>query len=147
MKAINTLPRTWFIFFIGILFISSCKKEQGRPDFEIIQDEILTPNCANAGCHSSTGDASYAQHKLLLSLGNSYDALINKVPQNASAVTNGWVLVKPGEVDKSFLYHKITCETGHHSGNIGATMPLGGKVLTRGQVEFIKRWKIGRAHV
>ena len=40
MKAINTLSRTWFIFFISILLISSCKKEQGRPDFEIIQDEI-----------------------------------------------------------------------------------------------------------
>ena len=127
------------------LTLLSCKKESGRPDFEIIQDEILTPNCANSGCHSSTGDATYAQHKLLLSISNSYDALINKAPQNTSAIANGWMLVKPGEVDKSFLYHKITCETGHHSGNIGATMPMGGKVLSRGQVEFIKRWIIAGA--
>ena len=145
MKGKNRIAIFLLIGLSCILVVSSCKKEQGRADFEIIQDEILTPTCANAGCHSSTGDASYAQHKLLLSYGNSYDALLNKAPQNASAITNGWVLVKPGEVDKSFLYHKITCESGHHSGNIGATMPLGGKVLSRGQVEFIKRWIIAGA--
>ncbi|MFM1857494.1 MAG: hypothetical protein RLZ05_554 [Bacteroidota bacterium] len=140
-KTIHSL--SLYLFFSLALF--SCKKETGRPDFEIIQDEILTPNCANSGCHSSVGDASYSQHKLLLSIGNSYDALINKAPQNATAIANGWLLVKPSEVDKSLLYHKITCETGHHSGNIGATMPLGGKVLSRGQVEFIKRWIIAGA--
>lgn len=36
-----------------------------------------------------------------------------------SSPGNGWQLVNPGDVDKSFLFHKITCETGHHSGNIG----------------------------
>jgi hypothetical protein len=123
-----------------VVLLTSCKKQEGRPDFDIIQDEILTPTCANVGCHASTSDASYAQHKLVLSINNSYDALLNKVPQNASASANGWVLVKPGEVDKSFLYHKITCEAGHHSGNFGASMPMGGKVLSKGQVEFIRRW-------
>ena len=129
----------------GLLTSPGCKKEEGRADFEIIQDEILTPNCAFSGCHASTNDATYTQHKLILSAGSSYDALMNKSPQHPTALSNGWLLVKPGEVDKSFLFHKITCESGHHSGNIGAPMPMGGKVLSRGQVEFIKRWIIAGA--
>lgn len=143
---INVTLGKWLGITVGLVVLfAACKKQEGRPDFDIIQDEILTPNCANVGCHASTNDASYAQHKLVLSLNNSYDALLNKVPQNASAVANGWVLVKPGEVDKSFLYHKITCETGHHSGNFGASMPMGGKVLSKGQVEFIRRWILAGA--
>jgi len=112
----------------GLLTSPGCKKEEGRADFEIIQDEILTPNCAFSGCHASTNDATYTQHKLILSAGSSYDALMNKSPQHPTALSNGWLLVKPGEVDKSFLFHKITCESGHHSGNIGAPMPTSSAV-------------------
>jgi hypothetical protein len=66
----------------GLLISPGCKKEEGRADFEIIQDEILTPNCAFSGCHASTNDATYTQHKLVLSAGSSYDALMNKSPQH-----------------------------------------------------------------
>jgi len=143
---INVATGLIVALIVGSLVSSpGCKKAEGRADFELIQDEILTPNCAFSGCHASTNDATYTQHKLILSAGNSYEALLNKSPQHPTALSNGWLLVKPGEVDKSFLFHKITCESGHHSGNIGAAMPMGGKVLSRGQVEFIKRWIIAGA--
>lgn len=143
---LNAITTVLTILLTAGLFSSpGCKKAEGRADFELIQDEILTPNCAFSGCHSSTNDATYGQHKLVLAAGISYDALINKVCQHPRAVSNGWQLIKPGEADKSFLFHKITCEAGHHSGNIGASMPMGGKVLSRGQVEFIKRWIIAGA--
>ncbi|HBB57100.1 MAG TPA: hypothetical protein DCZ87_00320, partial [Chitinophagaceae bacterium] len=136
------------VFFMASLAtlgwsLSSCtKKAEGRADFELIQEEILTPTCAVSGCHASTADATYNQHKLILTEGQAWDELINQTPQNTAASLYGLKLVKPGASDLSLLYHKITCETGHHSsmGNIGAPMPLGGQVLSKGQVEFIKQW-------
>ena len=82
----------------GLVSSSGCKKAEGGADFELIQDEILTPNCAFSGCHASTNDATYTQHKLILSAGNSYEALLNKSPQHPTALSNGWLLVKPGEI-------------------------------------------------
>jgi hypothetical protein len=136
------------VFFMGVIaalgatFSSCTKKAEGRPDFELIQEEILTPTCAVAGCHASTADATYNQHKLILAEGQAWDELVNQAPQNAAAALRGLKLVKPGASDLSLLYHKVTCETGHHSnlGNLGAQMPLGGQVLSKGQVEFIKQW-------
>ncbi|MBM3915191.1 MAG: hypothetical protein FJ348_04025 [Sphingomonadales bacterium] len=127
---------------LSVAFSSCTKKAEGRPDFELIQEQILTPTCAVAGCHASTADATYTQHKLLLTEGQAWDELINQTPQNSAAAVYGLKLVKPGASDLSLLYHKITCETGHHPalGNIGAPMPLGGQVLSKGQVEFIKQW-------
>ncbi len=133
-----------FIVFILLLFVYSCKKstDSGRPDFDIIQDEILTTTCATSGCHASSSDATYAQHGLILAAGQSYSQLVDKAPRNASALASNYKLVKPGDAEASFLYHKITCATTHHSntGNYGSQMPLGGQVLSKGQVEFIRRW-------
>ncbi len=140
-----------FLGLILLFTLPSCDKQdtaklettiERKADFEYIQKEILTTTCAVSGCHSSSSDASYAQHKLILKEGQAWDNLINKAPQNANAKTGGLKLVEPGKSDMSLLYHKITCELGHHSslGNLGASMPMGGQVLSKGQVEFIKKW-------
>ncbi|MFM7709664.1 MAG: hypothetical protein ACKO5C_02000 [Ferruginibacter sp.] len=133
-----------FVVFMLLLFVYSCKKstDSARPDFDIIQEQVLTPTCATSGCHSSASDATYPQHGLILAAGQSFDQLINKAPQNAAALASNFKLVNPGDAEASFLYHKITCATAHHSstGNYGSQMPLGGQVLSKGQVEFIRRW-------
>jgi hypothetical protein len=79
---------------------------------------------------------------LILSAGKSYANLVSVTPKNNAAAALGMKLVKPGDIDKSFLIHKIECEPGHHSttANFGATMPMGGNFLTKGQVAFIKEW-------
>jgi hypothetical protein len=125
----------------------SCKKEPiGEPKNEItlkvIQEQILTPSCALSGCHQSATDGSFQQHKLLLSEGNAYQNLINKVPANVSAASAKMSLVHPGDAEKSFLFHKINCDSYIHKStlNFGKQMPLGGGVLTKGQVELVKRW-------
>jgi hypothetical protein len=130
------------------LCISACKKESSPTDpinptasnFDVIQDQILTTNCAISGCHSSTSDGTFAQHGLVLAKGQAYDNLVGKKSKNAAAAAMNMLLVKPFDADNSFLFHKITCQAGHHSGNFGSQMPLGGKVLTKGQVEFVKQW-------
>ncbi len=146
-----------FKYFIPVLCISlfslnACKKgdlgdSQNEITFKVIQDQILTPSCALSGCHQSTSDGSFQQHKLLLSEGNSYQNLINKIPVNISASKAKMLLVQPGDAEKSFLFHKINCDSYIHksSSNFGKQMPLGGGVVTKGQVELVKQ--IGRAHV
>ena len=130
----------------------ACKKSDAAGDggssggtpttasFDVIQDQILTTSCAVSGCHASTADASFAQHGLVLAKGQAYDNLVAKMSKNAAAAALNMVRVKPFDAENSFLFHKVTCQTGHHSGNFGNRMPLGGNYLTKGQVEFIRQW-------
>lgn len=99
------------ILFVFVYFLLSCKQENlGEPKnevtFKVIQDQILTPSCALSGCHQSATDGSFQQHKLILSEGNSYQNLINKVPVNIAAVKANLLLVKPNDAEKAFCFIK-----------------------------------------
>ncbi len=140
----STLFICCFVLLLCILELG-CKKrkvsdENGESSFNKIQKEILNTSCAVSGCHSSTADAAFAQHGLILAEGAAYNNLIHKIPKNTTAASNGLSLVKPGESLKSLLYHKLICDAGHHSSGYGQTMPLGGPYLSAGQVQFIKEW-------
>ena len=113
------------------------KSTSAKDTWTIIQDNILTPTCATSGCHSSTSDANYVQHNLLLTSATAYDNLINTTSKNAAAKTAGLVRVKPGDHISSLLYQKIDCQT---TAQYGSLMPLGKANLTLGQIEFIKQW-------
>ena len=129
---------------------SACKKEDASTggnasSFDVIQDQILTTSCAITGCHASTSDGTFAQHGLVLAKGQAYDNLVGKISKNAAAAAMNLLRVKPFDAENSFLYHKITCQTAHHTGNFGNQMPMGGLLLTKGQVEFVRRWINGGA--
>jgi len=135
-----------FIICLATIIVS-CEKTEStettvKPSFEIIQETILNTSCAITGCHASSSDASFAQHGLILTSGKSYANLVGITPKNAAATSMGMKLVKPGDLNNSFLSHKIACEAGHHSTNVkfGSNMPLGGNFLTKGQVAFINEW-------
>ncbi|MFN9688440.1 MAG: hypothetical protein ACK57X_06190, partial [Bacteroidota bacterium] len=86
------------LLFVLVYFLPSCKQENlGEPKnevtFKVIQDQILTPSCALSGCHQSATDGSFQQHKLILSEGNSYQNLINKIPVNIAAANAKMMLV------------------------------------------------------
>lgn len=128
---------------VGIM--AACKKESAggsaaEASFDVIQAEVLNKSCALAGCHASTSDATFAQHGLVLAPGQAYDNLVGKPSKNATAAGMNMPRVKPFDPDNSLLYHKIACQAGHHSANFGNRMPMGGGVLTAGQVEFIRQW-------
>jgi len=142
-------PLASILALLAILFLAlnSCEKKSvdtppERLSFEIIEDQVFATSCATSGCHSSTSDASYAQHGLVLSKGNAFSNLVGKMAKNPAAAALKLQLVKPFDADNSFLFHKISCQSTHHSAssNFGSQMPLGGNYLTQGQVEFIKRW-------
>jgi len=145
-------PLQFLLLCVLIVFaIISCEKNADssttvevkvKPSFEIIQESILNTSCAISGCHASTTDPGFAQHGLLLTPGKSYANLVGVTPKNSAAAAMGMKLVKPSDLDNSFLIHKIACEANHHTttANFGAKMPLGGNFLTKGQVAFIKEW-------
>ncbi|MBC7758705.1 MAG: hypothetical protein H7069_07620 [Phormidesmis sp. FL-bin-119] len=134
-----------FVAFIALsLTLESCKKKSGndsspKDTWAIIQSNILTPSCATSGCHSSTGDALFSQHGLLLTPAVAYENLINVGSKNAAAKAAGMLRVKPGDFMTSLLYQKTDCQI---TTQYGAVMPLGGPNLTVGQIEFIKQWII-----
>ena len=140
--------RILFLFFVVIVtafIVQSCNKNSdGSPSsndsWAIIRDSILVPSCAKSGCHSSSTDATYSQHNLVLTADVAYENLVNKASKNNSALTEGLLRVKPGDFLKSLLYQKIDCQIRGTASKYGASMPLGTQYLTVGQIEYIKQW-------
>ncbi len=109
--------------------------------FDLLQDKLLTPNCATSGCHMSVQDASYAQHGLVLAKGLAYGNLIGTSPKNSVAVANKLQRVKKFSSAESLLFHKLNWDLSHHvTDNYGAPMPLGGKPVSKGQLDFVQKW-------
>ena len=81
------------------------------------------------------------QHGLVLEKSVAYNNLVNVIPKNQNAKTDGMLLVKPFASNQSLFFHKIHSNSdAHHSSEYGLPMPLGLELLSQGQVEFIRRW-------
>lgn len=143
----------FYIYLILGFFLLSCSKasvesiaptsnNQVSSSFDLIQEKIFTPSCATSGCHISTTDASFAQHELLLSSASiSYKNLVEAIPKNVTAISNKLKRITKFVSDASLLYHKLNWDLSHHVNvNYGSPMPLGGKPLSLGQLEFVKKW-------
>lgn len=133
---------------IGIFAMNACQPEAatddttiaGKASFTLMQERILTPTCATAGCHASDKDPSFAQHGLVLSAAAAFQNLVNVVPKNSSALADGLIRVKPFVSAQSLLYHKLTSDAHHTGKQYGNLMPLGSAPLSVGQIEFVRRW-------
>ena len=143
--------RHWIIL-LGILSIG-CSKDSNDPgatntpqtsalsSFDLLQDKLITPSCASAGCHLSNKDASFAQHGLVLTKGSTYANLVGVASLNSVAAKNSLVRVKKYASGESFFYHKLNWDLSHHGlANYGAPMPLGGKPISKGQLAFVQKW-------
>ena len=102
-----------------------------EPTLSDVHAMVLKPACANAGCH----DDDAAGQLDLSTIEASREALLAAVPINKLAVRSGWLRVAPGDLDRSFLYRKIT-QPGLGE---GAPMPIGLR-LTDPYVQLIARW-------
>lgn len=124
-----------------------------RDTWEVIQSDILTPNCTET-CHTS-GTTFAQQSGLVLTSDVAYDQLVDRSPTNAAAAQDGLLLVpKEGfegleALSKSFLWEKINAVDQEHfyadHPYYGALMPLGNDVLTNGQLRFIREWIVAGA--
>jgi hypothetical protein len=109
--------------------------------FDLLQDKLLSPSCATSGCHLSIQDVSYTQHGLVLTKGLAYGNLIGTTPKNSVAVANKLQRVKKFSSAESLLFHKLNWDLSHHAAaNYGAPMPLGGKPVSKGQLDFVQKW-------
>ncbi len=105
--------------------------------FDRLQQEVFDRQCVS--CHR-TGQTFAAQSGLVLEAGRSYDALVGVLARHPVARADGLRLVRPGQPDSSFLWHKLQWDGGHHRRDYGAPMPLGTRSLSVGQLEFVRRW-------
>jgi hypothetical protein len=108
-----------------------------RTSFSRIQTQILDRECIS--CHVA-GNAFATQSGLVLTSDKSYDALLNVVPVQSIARSDGLRRIVPGKPDSSFFWHKLIWEAGHHQHDYASPMPLGTRSLSIGQLEFVKRW-------
>jgi hypothetical protein len=94
-----------------------------------LQTQILTPSCAVTGCHTGV----MPKAGLLLTAGNSYKDLVNKLGTTCSPSKT---LVVPSNVDASYLMNKLT-GVGMCAGTI---MPKAGGALPPAQVDMVRSW-------
>lgn len=146
------MKNTCAVILIGLSLIACSKSSIDGPinpitqtgtggSFDLLQDKLLTPNCATSGCHLSVQDASYAQHSLVLAKGLAYGNLIGIAPKNSIAAANKLQRVKKFSSSESLLFHKLNWDLSHHlTANYGAPMPLGGRPVSKGQLEFVQKW-------
>jgi hypothetical protein len=119
----------------GFLGENDAPPEAGS-SFALLQEKILTPNCATSGCH----DALNAVGGLDLSPSVAHRNLVGVPPTNANARADKLLRVKAGDPYNSFLYSKLDSANLHKSDGYGSPMPLGSRAITAGQLDFIKFW-------
>lgn len=90
-------------------------------------EPIFMSRCTDSGCHSGARPAA----SLSLTLGRSYAELVG-----ISASCGSLPLVTPGDVDRSYLWSKLT-GVGICS---GTQMPKRGESLPAGELELIRSW-------
>ena len=116
-----------------------------RGSWQIINEDILTPKCAY--CHY---EGSFYAETSNLTLTNdvAYNQLLNRNPDNISALDNNLVLVSDSGglfgLLSSYFWEKININNQSHFYSehplYGEIMPLGGPFLTNGELNFIEDW-------
>ena len=108
-----------------------------EPTFNNIQEHIFDRACATAGCH---GEGASAGGLDLSSAQVSHDGLVGVPANNTLANQNGWLLVKPGDPELSFLVRKL----GTQGIGEGAPMPITTQ-LTPFYQDLIRNWILAGA--
>jgi hypothetical protein len=126
-----------------IIFFYSCDEDKPsatESSFGYIQKKILSQSCAIPGCHASSQDWAFAEHKLILSEGQAYANLVNIDPSNSHAEAAGFKRVMPSNPEKSLLFWKLSCDPSLSWNGYGSQMPLGRDPISAGQLEYLKKW-------
>lgn len=127
---------TEFIVLLALVFwLTACDKQSitgvgnqpVEPNFESIQQNILTPGCAVSGCHVGNNPPA----GLNLQAGQAFQNLVNA----ASTEDRQRLRVKPNDADNSYLFRKIA----GNAGIAGSRMPIGGR-LNDQQINAVRDW-------
>lgn len=120
--------------------LAFCAELHAQSTFSVVT-QILRTHCTGSGCHNTATVAA----GLDLTAGDSavFAALVNRVPQNATAAAKGNKLIAPGYIAESFLYRKIAegfdpmaqlenTERGSAHDSVSA--------LTNEELETVRQW-------
>jgi len=138
----DTLDVSDIVLLVNLILTPSI---DNRNTWQIISEDILTPKCAQ--CHYE--GSFYAEtSNLILTEDIAYSQIINRSPDNSSALENGLTLVsnEGGMLGLllSYFWEKINInnEVHFHSEHplYGEIMPLGGPFLNNGELDFIEDW-------
>jgi len=102
-----------------------------QPSLESIQNNIFTPTCSVAGCHSGPSGPNLPAGMDLSSASASFSSLINIQSIEVSTILR----VAVDDADNSYLIHKLE---GTSADNL--RMPLGGPFLDQATIDVIRRW-------
>ena len=91
-----------------------------------IQEEIFTPTCATAGCHSGNNPPD----GLLLTAGDAWSNIVD-----VDAVQMNLKRIAPGDPDNSYLVRKI-----QGTGIVANRMPLGAPPLSQQEIDLVRQW-------
>jgi hypothetical protein len=103
------------------------------PSLAEVQETVFDRRCTTAACHSSATRSG----GLSLARGESYGDLVGVEPENSSARGAGFLRVKPGVADESFLLAKLN---GDLAAGEGSMMPLGSPPLPDAEIDLVQRW-------
>ena len=112
--------------FVSVFSIASVS-----PSLQSIQDNVFTPSCSSAGCHSGPAGPGLPSGQDLSSLAGSFASLVS-VP---SVQDPNILRVNPGDASSSYLIHKLEGTAAS-----GSQMPLGGGPLSQATIGAIRDW-------
>ncbi len=111
--------------------------------YDRIQKQVFDASCARSGCHDSESQTG----GLLLEQAGSYTNLVDADPSNPLALGAGWKRVTTsgpmsGDLETSYLYHKVTGDLGV---GFGERMPFGSPKLKSYLIDIIELWILAGA--
>jgi hypothetical protein len=110
-----------------VLVLAGCESSQPGPGFEQRVVPILNRHCVM--CHMVDG----AQGELSL-YPQPHAALVG-----TASTQSDLLLVAPGDVEGSYLYHKLV-DTHLRVGGEGASMPYQRELLQKQDIDVIEQW-------
>lgn len=104
-----------------------------QPTLADLQSAVFTPACATSGCHDATTVAGELD---LSSTSRSYEGMVGVPSRNRVAKENAWLMIKPGEPERSFLVRKLD---GPGLGE-GDPMPSETEMLSAYYRDLVVQW-------
>ena len=102
-----------------------------QPFLASIQNNLFTPTCSVAGCHSGPSGPNLPTGMDLSSANASFSSLINIASLQEPTIFR----VAVGDADNSYLIHKLEGTSAQ-----GSRMPLGGPFLDLATIDVIRLW-------
>ncbi len=102
-----------------------------QPSLASIQNNIFTPTCSVAGCHSGPPGPNLPAGMDLSSANASFSSLVNIASFQEPTILR----VATGDADNSYLIHKLEGTSAQ-----GSRMPQGGPFLDQATIDVIRLW-------